>query len=113
MNRPRSARSPVSLQPPTGGSGKYGICPVRTPHHPDCRRTPTDHGSDWHPSRKEPPSGHVHVRYDDPDGRTATAPIEMNQEYRHPDSACPWADPPFLSTPPSADRNPVGSHHDE
>lgn len=31
MNRPRSARSPVSPHPPPGGSGKPGICPVRTP----------------------------------------------------------------------------------
>jgi hypothetical protein len=30
-NRPRSARYPVSIHPPPGGSGKLGICPVRTP----------------------------------------------------------------------------------
>jgi NADH:ubiquinone oxidoreductase subunit C len=61
------------------------------PNHPDSRRAPTDHGSEGHPSRKDlPPSGHVHVRYEDPDGRTAAAPIETTQEYRHPELASPW-----------------------
>uniref|UniRef100_F2YI97 NADH dehydrogenase [ubiquinone] iron-sulfur protein 3 n=1 Tax=Selaginella moellendorffii TaxID=88036 RepID=F2YI97_SELML len=82
---------------------------VHFSHHPDCRRILTDYGFDWHPLRKEfPLSGYVHVRYDDSDGRIVTAPIEMNQEYRYFDLACPWADPSFPVDPAQRGQKPCG-----
>ncbi|KAI3666533.1 hypothetical protein L1987_88957 [Smallanthus sonchifolius] len=44
-----------------------------------------------HPLRKDLPlSGYVEVRYDDPEKRVVSEPIEMTQEFRYFDSASPW-----------------------
>jgi hypothetical protein len=52
-------------------------------NHPDLRRMSTDYGFVGRPLRKEPPlSGYVEVRYDDPEKRVVSEPIEMTQEFR-------------------------------
>ncbi|KAI3700968.1 hypothetical protein L2E82_45609 [Cichorium intybus] len=54
-------------------------------------RISTDYGFEGHPLRKDLPlSGYVEVRYDDPEKRVVSEPIEMTQEYRYFDSASPW-----------------------
>nr|QXE43863.1 NADH dehydrogenase subunit 9 [Cunninghamia lanceolata]BDG69829.1 NADH dehydrogenase subunit 9 [Cunninghamia lanceolata var. konishii] len=66
-------------------SGVYSI------NHPDLRRILTDHGFEGHPLRKDSPlSGYVEVRYDDPEKRVVSEPIEMTQESRYFDFASPW-----------------------
>jgi hypothetical protein len=35
-------------------------------------------------------SGYVEVRYDDPEKRVVSEPIEMTQEFRYFDFASPW-----------------------
>nr|BDC46283.1 NADH dehydrogenase subunit 9 [Sciadopitys verticillata] len=66
-------------------SGVYSI------NHPDLRRILTDYGSEGHPLRKDSPlSGYVEVRYDDPEKRVVSEPIEMTQESRYFDFASPW-----------------------
>ncbi|KAF8364955.1 hypothetical protein HHK36_031398 (mitochondrion) [Tetracentron sinense] len=66
----------------------YGVSSI---HHPDLRRISTDHGFEGHPLRKDLPlSGYVEVRYDDPEKRVVSEPIEMTQEFRYFDSASPW-----------------------
>ncbi|KAI3666228.1 hypothetical protein L1987_89275 [Smallanthus sonchifolius] len=55
------------------------------------RRISTDYGFEGHPLRKDLPlSGYVEVRYDDPEKRVVSEPIEMTQEFRYFDSASPW-----------------------
>ena len=86
--------SPVVSPSPSAGrwerevwdtSGVYLI------NHPDLRRVLTDYGFEGHPSRKDfPLSGYVEVRYDDPEKRVVSEPIEMTQEFRYFDFASPW-----------------------
>uniref|UniRef100_A0A251TJK0 Putative NADH:ubiquinone oxidoreductase, 30kDa subunit n=1 Tax=Helianthus annuus TaxID=4232 RepID=A0A251TJK0_HELAN len=49
------------------------------------------YGFEGHPLRKDLPlSGYVEVRYDDPEKRVVSEPIEMTQEFRYFASASPW-----------------------
>nr|GMC59061.1 NADH dehydrogenase subunit 9 [Ipomoea batatas] len=49
------------------------------------------YGFEGHPLRKDLPlSGYVEVRYDDPEKRVVSEPIEMTQEFRYFDFASPW-----------------------
>ncbi|KAJ0441558.1 putative NADH:ubiquinone reductase (H(+)-translocating) [Helianthus annuus] len=66
----------------------FGVSSI---NHPDLRRISTDYGFEGHPLRKDLPlSGYVEVRYDDPEKRVVSEPIEMTQEFRYFDSASPW-----------------------
>ncbi|MCL7024851.1 hypothetical protein MKW94_018530 [Papaver nudicaule] len=66
----------------------FGVSSI---NHPDLRRISTDHGFEGHPLRKDLPlSGYVEVRYDDPEKRVVSEPIEITQEFRYFDSASPW-----------------------
>lgn len=64
----------------------FGVSSI---NHPDLRRISTDYGFEGHPLRKDLPlSGVMEVRYDDPDKRVVSEPIEMTQELRY--SSSPW-----------------------
>ncbi|MCL7028134.1 hypothetical protein MKW94_014030 [Papaver nudicaule] len=66
----------------------FGVSSI---NHPDLRRISTDHGFEGHPLRKDLPlSGYVEVRYDDPEKRVVSEPIEMTQDFAIFDSASPW-----------------------
>ncbi|RWV84719.1 hypothetical protein GW17_00053546 [Ensete ventricosum] len=83
----------VSLFPSAGRWERevWDMSGVSSINHPDLRRISTDHGFEGHPLRKDfPLSGYVEVRYDDPEKRVVSEPIEMTQEYRYFDSASPW-----------------------
>uniref|UniRef100_A0A8D5QG05 NADH dehydrogenase [ubiquinone] iron-sulfur protein 3 n=1 Tax=Musa ornata TaxID=160690 RepID=A0A8D5QG05_MUSOR len=83
----------VSLFPSAGWWERevWDMSGVSSINHPDLRRISTDHGFEGHPLRKDfPLSGYVEVRYDDPEKRVVSEPIEMTQEYRYFDSASPW-----------------------
>ena len=83
----------VSLFPSAGWWERevWDMSGVSSINHPDLRRISTDHGFEGHPLRKDLPlSGYVEVRYDDPEKRVVSEPIEMTQEYRYFDSASPW-----------------------
>jgi NADH dehydrogenase (ubiquinone) Fe-S protein 3 len=55
----------------------YGICLVFLPSIIRIRIS-TDHGFEGHPLRKDfPLSGYVEVRYDNPEKRVVSEPIEM------------------------------------
>ena len=61
---------------------------VSSMNHPDLRRISPDYGFVGHPLREDfPLSGYVEVRYDDPEKRVVSEPIEMTQEFRNFDSA--------------------------
>ncbi|CAJ1965082.1 unnamed protein product [Sphenostylis stenocarpa] len=61
---------------------------VSSINHPDLCRISTDYGFEGHPLRKDLPlSGYVEVRYDDPEKRVVSEPIEMTQEFRYFDFA--------------------------
>jgi NADH dehydrogenase (ubiquinone) Fe-S protein 3 len=59
---------------------------VSSINHPDLRRISTDYGFEGHPLRKDFPLS----RYDDPEKRVVSEPIEMTQEFRYFDFASPW-----------------------
>lgn len=85
--------SVVSLFPSAGWWERevWDMFGVSSIHHPDLRRILTDYGFEGHPLRKDfPLSGYVEVRYDDPEKRVVSEPIEMTQEFRYFDSASPW-----------------------
>ncbi|TYH25398.1 hypothetical protein ES288_A03G165300v1, partial [Gossypium darwinii] len=66
----------------------FGVSSI---NHPDLRRISTNYGFEGHPLRKDLPlSGYVEVRYDDPEKRVVSEPIEMTQEFRYFDFASPW-----------------------
>uniref|UniRef100_A0A7N0RCX4 NADH:ubiquinone oxidoreductase 30kDa subunit domain-containing protein n=1 Tax=Kalanchoe fedtschenkoi TaxID=63787 RepID=A0A7N0RCX4_KALFE len=66
----------------------FGVSSI---NHLDRRRISTDYGFEGHPLRKDLPlSGYVEVRYDDPEKRVISEPIEMTQEFRYFGSASPW-----------------------
>jgi NADH dehydrogenase (ubiquinone) Fe-S protein 3 len=75
----------------------FGVSSI---NHPDLRRISTDYGFEGHPLRKDLPlSGYVEVRYDDPEKRVVSEPMEMTQEFRYFDFA--WdlrEDPKIKST---------------
>uniref|UniRef100_A0A7G3UXD5 NADH dehydrogenase [ubiquinone] iron-sulfur protein 3 n=1 Tax=Nietneria paniculata TaxID=479631 RepID=A0A7G3UXD5_9LILI len=86
--------SPVVSPFPSAGRWErevWDMSGVSSINHPDLRRISTDHGFEGHPLRKDfPLSGYVEVRYDDPEKRVVSEPIEMTQEFRYFDSASPW-----------------------
>ncbi|KAH0447835.1 hypothetical protein IEQ34_023333 [Dendrobium chrysotoxum] len=86
--------SPVVSPFPSAGRWErevWDMSGVSSINHPDLRRISTDHGFEGHPFRKDfPLSGYVEVRYDDPEKRVVSEPIEMTQEFRYFDSASPW-----------------------
>jgi NADH dehydrogenase (ubiquinone) Fe-S protein 3 len=85
--------SVVSLFPSAGWWERevWDMFGVSFINHPDLRRILTDYGFEGHPLRKDfPLSGYVEVRYDDPEKRVVSEPIEMTQEFRYFDFASPW-----------------------
>ncbi|KAE9584367.1 putative oxidoreductase (mitochondrion) [Lupinus albus] len=83
----------VSLFPSAGRWERevWDMFGVSSINHPDLRRISTDYGFEGHPLRKDLPlSGYVEVRYDDPEKRVVSEPIEMTQEFRYFDFASPW-----------------------
>jgi NADH dehydrogenase (ubiquinone) Fe-S protein 3 len=86
--------SPVVSPFPSAGRWErevWDMFGVSSINHPDLRRISTDYGFEGHPLRKDLPlSGYVEVRYDDPEKRVVSEPIEMTQEFRYFDSASPW-----------------------
>nr|YP_010437978.1 NADH dehydrogenase subunit 9 [Geum urbanum]UTB64311.1 NADH dehydrogenase subunit 9 [Geum urbanum] len=83
----------VSLFPSAGWWERevWDMFGVSSINHPDLRRISTDYGFEGHPLRKDLPlSGYVEVRYDDPEKRVVSEPIEMTQEFRYFDFASPW-----------------------
>ncbi|XP_020094171.1 uncharacterized protein LOC109714136 [Ananas comosus] len=86
--------SPVVSPFPSAGRWErevWDMSGVSFINHPDLRRISTDYGFEGHPLRKDfPLSGYVEVRYDDPEKRVVSEPIEMTQEFRYFDSASPW-----------------------
>ncbi|CAL0332840.1 unnamed protein product [Lupinus luteus] len=53
----------------------FGVSSI---NHPNLRLISTDYGFEGHPLRKDLPlSGYVEVRYDDPEKRVVSEPIEM------------------------------------
>lgn len=83
----------VSLFPSAGRWERevWDMSGVSSINHPDLRRISTDYGFEGHPLRKDfPLSGYVEVRYDDPEKRVVSEPIEMTQEFRYFDFASPW-----------------------
>nr|ULQ69308.1 NADH dehydrogenase subunit 9 [Eriocaulon cinereum] len=86
--------SPVVSPFPSAGRWErevWDMSGVSSINHPDLRRISTDHGFEGHPLRKDfPLSGYVEVRYDDPEKRVVSEPIEMTQEFRYFDFASPW-----------------------
>lgn len=85
--------SVVSLFPSAGWWERevWDMFGVSFINHPDLRRILTDYGFEGHPLRKDfPLSGYVEVRYDDPEKRVVSEPIEMTQEFRFFDFASPW-----------------------
>ncbi|KAE8663211.1 NADH dehydrogenase iron-sulfur protein 3 [Hibiscus syriacus] len=95
---PRNGRSntniPGSSIFPSAGRWErevWDMFGVSSINHPDLRRISTDYGFEGHPLRKDLPlSGYVEVRYDDPEKRVVSEPIEMTQEFRYFDFASPW-----------------------
>ncbi|KAI3664442.1 hypothetical protein L1987_89811 [Smallanthus sonchifolius] len=89
--------SPVVSPFPSAGRWErevWDMFGVSSINHPDLRRISTDYGFEGHPLRKDLPlSGYVEVRYDDPEKRVVSEPIEMTQEFRYFDSASPWEQP--------------------
>ncbi|GMN65006.1 hypothetical protein TIFTF001_034075 [Ficus carica] len=84
---------PFSLFPSAGRWERevWDMFGVSSINHPDLRRISTDYGFEGHPLRKDLPlSGYVEVRYDDPEKRVVSEPIEMTQEFRYFDFASPW-----------------------
>ncbi|KAL0307643.1 UNVERIFIED_CONTAM: NADH dehydrogenase [ubiquinone] iron-sulfur protein 3 [Sesamum angustifolium] len=86
--------SPVVSPFPSAGRWErevWDMFGVSSINHPDLRRISTDYGFEGHPLRKDLPlSGYVEVRYDDPEKRVVSEPIEMTQEFRYFDFASPW-----------------------
>ncbi|KAI3693007.1 hypothetical protein L6452_32833 [Arctium lappa] len=86
--------SPVVSPFPSAGRWErevWDMFGVSSINHPDLRRISTDYGFEGHPLRKDLPlSGYVEVRYDDPEKRVVSEPIEMTQEFLYFDSASPW-----------------------
>jgi len=86
--------SPVVSKFPSAGRLErevWDMFGVSSINHPDLRRISTDYGFEGHPLRKDLPlSGYVEVRYDDPEKRVVSEPIEMTQEFRYFDFASPW-----------------------
>ena len=85
--------SVVSLFPAAGWYERevWDMFGVSFINHPDLRRILTDYGFEGHPLRKDfPLSGYVEVRYDDPEKRVVSEPIEMTQEFSYFDFASPW-----------------------
>ncbi|QCD94287.1 NADH dehydrogenase [Vigna unguiculata] len=83
----------VSLFPSVGRWERevWDMFGVSSINHPDLRRISIDYGFEGHPLRKDLPfSGYVEVRYDDPEKRVVSEPIEMTQEFRYFDFASPW-----------------------
>lgn len=79
--------SPVVSPFPSAGRWErevWDMSGVSSINHPDLRRISIDYGFEGHPLRKDfPLSGYVEVRYDDPEKRVVSEPIEMTQEFRY------------------------------
>uniref|UniRef100_A0A1B3TRL8 NADH dehydrogenase [ubiquinone] iron-sulfur protein 3 n=1 Tax=Psilotum nudum TaxID=3240 RepID=A0A1B3TRL8_PSINU len=87
------ASSVVGLFPSAGWWERevWDMSGVSLSNHPDSRRISTDYGFEGHPLRKDfPLSGYVEVRYDDPEKRVVSEPMEMTQEFRYSDFSSPW-----------------------
>ena len=86
--------SPVVSPFPSAGRWErevWDMPGVYSINHPDLCCILTNYGSEGHALRKDSPlSGYVEVRYDDPEKRVVSEPIEMTQEFRYFDFASPW-----------------------